>query len=80
VDVERLGVVGGRRHRDLARLEPELLDQPLEDSRYPEPDYDDLGRARVLHVFRDRGGDEDEAFVPDDRGSRPAPAEPLLSV
>lgn len=26
---------------------------------YPEPDYEDLGRARILHVFRDRGGDRE---------------------
>ena len=54
------------------------LDTPLLESGYPEPDYDDLGRARVLHVFRDRGGEEDEVLVPDDRGSRPAPMTPLL--
>ena len=27
---------------------------------YPEPDYTDLARARILHVFKDRGGLEDE--------------------
>ena len=54
------------------------LDSPLVESGYPEPDYEDLGRARVLHVFLDRGGDEEEAFVPSDSGSRPAPTEPVL--
>ena len=29
---------------------------------YPEPDYDQIGRARILHVFKDRG--ECEAFDP----------------
>ena len=27
---------------------------------YPEPDYTDLARGRILHVFKDRGGLEDE--------------------
>lgn len=38
------------------------LDTPLLRQDYPEPDYDGLGRARLLHVFRDRGG-EDESIV-----------------
>lgn len=54
------------------------LDTPLLRSGYPEPDYEDLGRARVLHVFRDRGGEEEEALTPSDQGSRPAPMEPVL--
>jgi hypothetical protein len=35
---------------------------------YPEPDYEDLGRARILHVFKDRGDEEslvDEPRTPD---------------
>ncbi len=31
------------------------LDQPWEKKSYPEPDFEDLGRARIVHVFRDRG-------------------------
>ncbi len=54
------------------------LDTPLLRSGYPEPDYEDLGRARVLHVFRDRGGEEEEVLTPSDQGSRPAPMEPVL--
>lgn len=34
--------------------------KPLRRQGYPEPDYEDLGRARIVHVFRDRGGPEDE--------------------
>jgi len=34
--------------------------------RYPEPDYEELGRARILHVFRDRGEAEEESFTPSD--------------
>jgi hypothetical protein len=32
----------------------------LEVEGYPEPDYTDLARGRILHVFKDRGGLEDE--------------------
>lgn len=31
---------------------------------YDEPDYEDLARARILHVFVDRGDDEDELAPP----------------
>jgi len=36
----------------------------LDKQGYPEPDYDDLGRARVLHLFKDRGGDEETDPAP----------------
>ncbi|MHC4937507.1 MAG: hypothetical protein ACYTHK_00890 [Planctomycetota bacterium] len=39
------------------------IGEPLDRKRYPEPDYEDLGRARVLHVFKDRG--EEEELEPD---------------
>jgi hypothetical protein len=29
---------------------------------YPEPDYEEIGRARILHIFKDRG--EEEAWEP----------------
>lgn len=38
---------------------------------YPEPDTRDLGRARILHVFRDRGGERERAFAPSDRDRLP---------
>lgn len=41
---------------------------------YPEPDYESLGRARLLHVFRDRGGDEEPELVPDNFDSLPVPS------
>lgn len=50
------------------RLEPPLLE-----NGYPEPDYEDLGRARILHVFRDRGGDSDVQFVPPNTDLLPEP-------
>ncbi len=40
------------------------LDTPLLRTDYPEPDYEGLGRARLLHVFRDRGGDSDPVHAP----------------
>jgi hypothetical protein len=41
---------------------------------YPEPDYENLGRARILHVFRDRGESESPAGAPRDRSGVPVPA------
>jgi hypothetical protein len=40
------------------------LGRPWQQSGYPEPDYEDVGRGRILHVFRDREQDPDEAHVP----------------
>jgi len=42
------------------------LDESLGSDVYPEPDYEDIGRARILHVFRDRGGEEEEVTAPED--------------
>ena len=33
-------------------------------ANYPEPDYEDVGRARILHVFKDRGETDIETPVP----------------
>ena len=41
---------------------------------YPEPQFDDLSRARVMHVFRDRGDQEELDEVPFDFSWEPAPA------
>lgn len=38
---------------------------------YPEPDYSEIGRARILHVFKDRG--EQDEFAPVPTGSEGAP-------
>jgi hypothetical protein len=37
---------------------------PFRGGDYPEPDYEGVGRARVLHVFRDRG-DATDRVAPD---------------
>jgi len=42
------------------------IDEPFRSAVYPEPDYEDIGRARVLHVFRDRGGESDLVLAPGD--------------
>lgn len=44
-------------------------------SGYPEPDYEDIARARILHVFRDRGGEEARWEVPDFFSGLPVPIE-----
>ena len=50
-------------------------DSPFGLEGYPEPDYDEIGRARVLHVLLDRGGDDDREELDD------APTgEPLVLV
>jgi hypothetical protein len=49
------------------------LDQPYRSSDYPEPDYEDIGRARVLHVFVDRGDAADPTDVPLDFEDIPLP-------
>lgn len=47
--------------------------EPFRSDRYPEPDYEHIGRARILHLFRDRGEDEERAESPADVDSRPVP-------
>ncbi len=42
------------------------LQDPFKKKGYPEPDYEDLGRARILHVFRDRGEDDEIPEIPID--------------
>ncbi|HEY1380518.1 MAG TPA: hypothetical protein VGF55_27200 [Gemmataceae bacterium] len=50
------------------------FDEPFKSEVYPEPKYDYLGRARILHVFRDRGEQEEPLESPFDFGRTPAPA------
>jgi hypothetical protein len=38
---------------------------------YPEPDYETVGRARILHVFRDRGEEDATVDAPRDRRGAP---------
>jgi hypothetical protein len=50
------------------------FDEPFKSEVYPEPKYDYLGRARILHIFRDRGGHEERVEPPFDASRSPAPA------
>lgn len=47
---------------------------PYRSNVYPEPKFEDLARARLMQVFKDRGGLEDWLDSPFDRTSSPAPA------
>ena len=49
------------------------FDDPFKSELYPEPKYDFLGRARLLHVFRDRGEQEELIEPPYDFSRTPAP-------
>jgi hypothetical protein len=51
------------------------FDEPFRSETYPEPKYDYLGRARILHIFRDRGEHEEPLDAPFDFSRTPAPAE-----
>ncbi|MSR54686.1 MAG: hypothetical protein EXS09_15575 [Gemmataceae bacterium] len=49
------------------------VDEPFRSNRYPEPKFAPLGRLRVLHVFRDRGGEEEFVEPPFSYDETPAP-------
>ncbi|MEE9392262.1 MAG: hypothetical protein V3W41_07130 [Planctomycetota bacterium] len=49
------------------------FDEPFASKVYPEPHYDGVGRARVLHLFRDRGDDEVRVEDPSQQWGRPVP-------
>lgn len=42
------------------------FEEPALKTKYPEPDYQHLGRVRILHVFRDRGEDEPQEITPEE--------------
>ncbi|MBL8794987.1 MAG: hypothetical protein JNM56_13845, partial [Planctomycetia bacterium] len=50
------------------------LDEPYRSEKYPEPEFENLARARILHVFRDRGGEEEPLETPPDFSFLPAPS------
>lgn len=50
------------------------LDEPFRSETYPEPDYENLARARILHVFRDRGEQEEPLETPLDFTRTPVPS------
>ena len=42
------------------------FEEPPMKTKYPEPDYQHLGRVRILHVFKDRGDDEEQVTTPEE--------------
>jgi hypothetical protein len=76
-------VYGGRRRADEIHLQgiPGIrvlihqyqLDKPFESQMYPEPEYEDFGRARILHIFKDRGEQEEPLETPFDLNRMPIP-------
>jgi hypothetical protein len=68
-DVHFVGLPGTR-----VMIHEFQLDEPFKSETYPEPKYDFLGRARILHVFRDRQEHEDLVEPPFDFSRTPAPA------
>jgi len=49
------------------------VDEPFRSAKYPEPKFAPLGRLRVLHVFRDRGGEEEYIEPPFSSDQTPVP-------
>ncbi|HEX3147820.1 MAG TPA: hypothetical protein VHR66_07025 [Gemmataceae bacterium] len=51
------------------------VDEPFRpSSKYPEPKFAPLGRLRVLHIFRDRGGEEEFVEPPFNFDQTPVPS------
>lgn len=50
------------------------MDRPFSSDTYPEPDYEDVGRARILHVFKDRDKDHELDLPPVDLEFLPVPS------
>jgi hypothetical protein len=69
-------VHGGRRRADEVHFQglpgirviihEHRLDNPFHSDTYPEPDYETVARARILHVFKDRGEQEEPLETPED--------------
>lgn len=49
------------------------LEEPFKSDVYPEPQYEHLSRGRILHVFKDRGQQEEPLETPTDFSFTPAP-------
>ena len=45
-------------------IEHYAFEKPLIETKYPEPNYEDVGRARILHIFRDRGEEDPTVTAP----------------
>jgi hypothetical protein len=81
---EHYDIFGGRRRADELHfrgvpgtrvlIHEYQLTEPFKSDVYPEPDYENLGRARILHVFRDRGEQEEPLETPLDFTFTPVPS------
>ena len=49
------------------------LEEPFKSDDYPEPQYEHLGRGRIMHVFKDRGEQDEPLETPMDFSFTPAP-------
>ncbi len=49
------------------------IEQPFRAEGYPEPRFDDISRVRIMHIFRDRGEQEEPLDVPADYNFSPSP-------
>ena len=80
-------VYGGRRRADelhftgvpgvRVMIHEYQLDEPFRSEVYPEPDYENLGRARILHIFKDRGEQDEPLETPQDFTNMPMPSAAL---
>ena len=67
-DIHFVGLTGTR-----VMIHDFQLDEPFKSETYPEPKYDYLGRARILHIFRDRSESEELVEPPFDFTRTPTP-------
>ena len=56
------------------------LDPQPPRASYPEPEHEDIGRARILHVFVDRGDPGERVELPLDRDRLPAAPRPAPAL
>jgi hypothetical protein len=80
-------IYGGRRRADelhfqgvpgvRVMIHEYTLDEPFRSEVYPEPDYENLGRARILHIFKDRGEQDEPLETPQDFTNMPMPSAAL---
>jgi hypothetical protein len=86
---EHYDVFGGRRLDDerpflglpgiRVMIQDYELESPWRRTQYPEPDYEEIGRARILLVFKERGeGDSEEEVETPEAGLRLRPPRRVL--
>lgn len=81
---ELFDIYGGRRRADemhfqgvpgtRVMIHEFVLQEPFKSDIYPEPEFENLGRARLLHIFRDRGEYSERIEPPGDFTDVPQPA------